>query len=485
MNEFFSDDKIHTMYHGWGGKGIHPDAPSGGGGPGFFAPAEQLGVRLMSPGGLPHPASPAAAAMPPNQIKQMVAAPEPIKLTDIPGVMRKKGWLVGAAVMDKWLAAPMRVMTSAEKTGEIAADKYPAELIDVKLITWKWLDSFNIVREAKVTLLERLTVANAKTVTRLRNIMRKNSLLAATTPVTKLYAVTVTNLAIKNIRDEKGVALGDLFIPGILDKPRLQTKLTTATEAVLLADKAAAAAAANANANAVRRTSGGGQPAQTDFTEEIKKAGAQAQKARLELTKFETIARLLDDTTLSEFVNRKNIKQIAGLVSYDKYTASFKNSENQVFLHAHWQFQRATVERLAVTDYYRGNTGNMDDLDAALHVFGLYAAILAGRISDTGVGRPFVTTIEKIGLYMRDTYDFSDQGTGESQYLAHWGFSDVTVNVFGQNKLYKAWNGEYMWPVYNADYRKYQEVNKKGGDLMLFSNIAVINKEVTFDWQLA
>ncbi len=480
MNDDLLDDSVRNMYHGWAGKGFHPNSPSGGGGPGFFMPAEQFGVCLMRPDSLPHPYSPASAALTPNQIKQKVTEPEPIKLTDLPSVMRKKGWPVGAAVMEKWLAGSMRKMTKDEKTGDIPVDKYPPEFIDTKLITWKWLINFEIVREGKENLAQKLTRNNEKTLLTLQKILKKQSSRATSTVLTPLTEISITNLAIRNLKDSIGTDLGALIIPGVLNKERLKSLIANSEKNVLnkitnATNSAAAAKAAKANKTIANdKLSNILTTAESDET--------AVKEAKKENAKYKAIVTLFEEMPASDFSERKHIKKVMGDLTYASYTAEFKNKVDPVFLHAHWQFQLATIKRAEILDYFRGNANKLDDLDAALHVFGLYAAIIAGKVTDYGVGKPFSATVLKIGIYMRDTYDFLDKNPSESQYLAHWGYDDVTVNATGKKNVYKSWNGNYMWPIHNSDYIKYQNDNKKGGDLMLFSDIETISSNIEFDW---
>jgi hypothetical protein len=481
MNDDFLGDRVRDMYHGWGGKGFHPNSPSGGGGPGFFVPPEQFGVRLMRPDSLPHPYSPAGAALTPNQIKQKVAEPEPIKLTDLPGVMRKKGWPVGAAVMEKWLAGSMRRMTPAEKTGKIPADKYPPEFIDTKLITWQWLLTFDIVRDGKAALTERLTTKNENTLKELKNIMKKQGRAKIGPAVTTLSEISIENLLVRNLKDNTGVDLGNLTVPGFLTKNRLKALIADSMRNA--STKTATAIKSADEAKAAKASKNISPASLAKLLATAEKDALEVKKAEKEKEKYDSLIGLFGEMTMNDFLERKHIKQINANLSYKGYAAEFKNKVDPVFLHSYWQFQRAVVKRAEVTDYIRGNTNSMDDLDAALHVFGLYAAILAGKVTDFGEGKPFSATISKIGLYMRDTYDFIDENPSDSQYLAHWGYNDVTANATGQNKTYKAWNGDYMWPIHNSDYVRYQVENKKGGDLMLFSDVELINSNLTFDWQ--
>ncbi len=53
------DDERKKLYFGWGDEYAHPDSPTGGGGPGYFRQAEQLGVGNAVFSKFLHPDSPA------------------------------------------------------------------------------------------------------------------------------------------------------------------------------------------------------------------------------------------------------------------------------------------------------------------------------------------------------------------------------------------------------------------------------------------
>lgn len=64
----FFDDDVARLYFGWGGNYAHPDSPNGGGGPGVFREAGPLGAGNAVFSRLPHPDSPAAMGITPQDI---------------------------------------------------------------------------------------------------------------------------------------------------------------------------------------------------------------------------------------------------------------------------------------------------------------------------------------------------------------------------------------------------------------------------------
>lgn len=162
INEFGDEfDPLKRMYRGWVGDGFHPNSPSGGGGPGFFMPAQQWGRTVKQIAGLPDPFSPAGLRQTAEQIKEKFRLPDPIPVTDIPAVMRKNNWPMGAAVMEKWFAQDAYQMTGKEKEGGTRPDQYPQQLINTKLFTMAWLMQFSAVKEGRTNLLKNLQSARA------------------------------------------------------------------------------------------------------------------------------------------------------------------------------------------------------------------------------------------------------------------------------------------------------------------------------------
>jgi len=99
--------------------------------------------------------------------------------------------------------------------------------------------------------------------------------------------------------------------------------------------------------------------------------------------------------------------------------------------------------------------------------------------------------VEKLGFYLKDTYDFVDEGN-----------SSEPLGIWNKNRiLNKEESGAYMstylsglWghlirnftgfvPVFNKDFRKWQEKHSSGGDFIVFSDVLWIspsenNKEI-------
>jgi hypothetical protein len=84
----------------------------------------------------------------------------------------------------------------------------------------------------------------------------------------------------------------------------------------------------------------------------------------------------------------------------------------------------------------------------------------------------YKVTINEIGVYVKDSYDFND-APGEDQELGNWDFDDKSV---GRTIL----NGGET--ITNSDFRKWRKANGKGGDFYVYSDIKyrTINPPNTF-----
>lgn len=119
-----------------------------------------------------------------------------------------------------------------------------------------------------------------------------------------------------------------------------------------------------------------------------------------------------------------------------------------------------------------GWPGPIDDFYAALGRASIKIAV-SGMV--TASADNWRLTIDEVGFYLRDTYDFiSDQRLGS------WGpdgFSRVAVGAPGIEIDPAAtpgmWSGAAQyWTVDNADFRRWRALFGKGGDFVIYSNCA-------------
>ncbi|MES2007278.1 MAG: DUF6402 family protein [Pseudomonadota bacterium] len=162
--------------------------------------------------------------------------------------------------------------------------------------------------------------------------------------------------------------------------------------------------------------------------------------------------------------------------------------------HANFQFQFIPVGKSWEEAFSRliKNAGLSrlpfpDDLEGALANFNFYAAI--NRVEYQRTSQTTAKClITEVSVYMRDTYSFYDRSGAGSQYLGHWNKTGIRVvpemNVIGANNIHWLMDtitidgtvseGTVFYPVYNKDFRDWQEQYRQGGDMLLFSDRKVV-----------
>jgi hypothetical protein len=113
----------------------------------------------------------------------------------------------------------------------------------------------------------------------------------------------------------------------------------------------------------------------------------------------------------------------------------------------------------------------MDDLTAALGAFTFYVVVAGKIVKPTYQNLPAQinivghdVTIEEIGIYVRDSYDFEDE-----QFLGWWAYpDDWGRRPFGLVSAFPFENGEL---VTNSDFRKFRRQTGKGGDFLIYSDL--------------
>ena len=112
--------------------------------------------------------------------------------------------------------------------------------------------------------------------------------------------------------------------------------------------------------------------------------------------------------------------------------------------------------------------GEIDDLRAALANF-VFKVIIIGEVEPVLNAKKlpsgkYQLTINEIGIYVRDSYDFNDP-PGEDQELGNWDIDDDSVGrtVFNGGETVK-----------NSDFRAWRTAHSSGGDFLVFSDIKYI-----------
>jgi hypothetical protein len=140
--------------------------------------------------------------------------------------------------------------------------------------------------------------------------------------------------------------------------------------------------------------------------------------------------------------------------------------------HKDWQVQFREVEQSLMSP-------TIDDLYGALGDFSFYYLVKGWveRLEDKGGQPRYKVTINKVGVYVRDDYDFNDKP-----------FKRQPLGIFGCNPPYI---GNRFMPlsgkryyVENKDFREWRAKHGKGrgGDFMVFSNIKRFDTDDSFEF---
>ena len=144
---------------------------------------------------------------------------------------------------------------------------------------------------------------------------------------------------------------------------------------------------------------------------------------------------------------------------------------------ADYYFQQRSVNSSLSSD-------PLDDLFAALANFN-FQFVTQGtveRLPDVNGKAHYKVTLDKVGIYVKDSYDFNDHlsawndpKTWASQPLGYWDCADQDVTKTPRPGAYY---------VNNQDFREWRDKygNGKGGDFLVFSDIKVISVSDSFEF---
>ena len=125
-----------------------------------------------------------------------------------------------------------------------------------------------------------------------------------------------------------------------------------------------------------------------------------------------------------------------------------------------------------------------DDLFGSIFKATLKLAVV-GKASRSWLSKQDIFEIERIGIYMRDTYDFNADWHSDALLgLGVWNRDRLLTKA--QTLDYKA-SPPYLIatkypgyvPVYNADFRRWQKANNEGGDFFVFSDVMWLMPKVS------
>jgi len=160
--------------------------------------------------------------------------------------------------------------------------------------------------------------------------------------------------------------------------------------------------------------------------------------------------------------------------------------------HNDWQVQFSNVRQNPVTQ-------QLDDLYAALGDFSFYYLVKGWveRLPDQGSKPRYRVTLNKVGVYVMDSYDFNDidPETAKGNGWAGWLLSTDPVNavisqplgVWSCSRNYAGKNPfplENKYYVQNRDFREWRKRYGKGrgGDFLVFSDIKVFDTNDSFEF---
>ncbi|MDC9595064.1 DUF6402 family protein [Xenorhabdus sp. IM139775] len=119
-------------------------------------------------------------------------------------------------------------------------------------------------------------------------------------------------------------------------------------------------------------------------------------------------------------------------------------------------------------------TDTIDDYFGAIGKATLKLAV-RGHVDKIETKNVFI--IEKLGVYLKDSYDF----VNPDEFLGVWSREEVLSKV--KTVVYMGFYKDNMWrelatgeyskyvPVYNKDFREWQNKHNKGGDFIVFSDV--------------
>lgn len=115
----------------------------------------------------------------------------------------------------------------------------------------------------------------------------------------------------------------------------------------------------------------------------------------------------------------------------------------------------------------------LDDVYGALGGFVFKFAVTKFTVTSKTKKMAATLHIEEIGCYIRDTYEFQNEGD-DDQLLGYWNYDGVVkpsiYAYFNAPKIYET-EGDLYLKVTNDSYNQYRQKYGKGGDLFVYSTV--------------
>ena len=142
----------------------------------------------------------------------------------------------------------------------------------------------------------------------------------------------------------------------------------------------------------------------------------------------------------------------------------------QVPLFDKYHYQEKEFEESLFDTFWNNK---LDDLYAALANF-VFRMCSSGTI--TRNNNSYTISVKKVHVYVRDSFDFIDDGLLMSQPLGYW-------NIAGQEVNARPKYGHRL--IKNSSYQEYRKEFDKGGDFILFSDLKSIDVQDSFNVSLS
>lgn len=203
----------------------------------------------------------------------------------------------------------------------------------------------------------------------------------------------------------------------------------------------------------------------------------------------------------SPAARRMLVRRLVNAGKFTRYPEQFGNLRDSVLnVNEQWQFQFHVVDdNSAYAEAWIKDTvksdPNLDDMWGALARFAFKIAgegtvIPKTKVVDTGIQcevqvEYYEVSVQKIGIYIRDTYDFNGD-----QYLGHWSkTSDPYVRVYqiaysaGSRSARGDCPDDFVY-VDNERFRAHRTATGRGGDLLVFSDILITTLKQPFTFRV-
>ena len=105
-----------------------------------------------------------------------------------------------------------------------------------------------------------------------------------------------------------------------------------------------------------------------------------------------------------------------------------------------------------------------DDLTASLYRFELFL-VVAGYAEPSPDGNGHTITVERVGVFMQDDYDFNDE-PGEDQKLGKWDMDKLEA-------YFDEWPLATGCSITNESFRSYRDLAHFGGDFEVYSDLLI------------